>query len=561
MDLTKFTAKIVYFKNGEIITTAGDDVVAIKDAKYEKNVLKASIEAKEKVELVSVSFVYDRPMGADELFYVNGYQSWTTSREFTKAETQKGLSWICANLPLGRKLTACYGDYDFTTYSKDLFHSFTYTYFRKGDSFQLFGSLNERNGYTIYYVDKANGKFEILKEVEGVTVEGVVDLFEIYTIEGDYDEVFDGYFAAYPLKSRNSVKHLAGYTSWYNYYQKIDEATMFRDLKGMHDKVGDKASIFQIDDGYESMVGDWHVLDPVKFPSGSLRPLVDEIHKDGYLAGLWLAPFGAQFKSKICLEHDDWLIKDKKGENLYAGFAWGGFYALDIEIPEVREYIKGVFDEVFDGWNFDMVKLDFLYATCMQPRNGKSRGQLMCEGMEFLRECCRDKLILGCGVPLGPAWGYVDACRISCDAELSFKDRFYTKMTNQEIISTQNSITNSIYRRHLNGRIFVNDPDVFFLRYDGLKKIKYSLTQKKAHSKINHMFGDVLFVSDNIGVYDDEQLEICLNAFAPFEGKINTVSYKDRTYTIEYTDKGDNKKLVLNMDTGEFTDNNYGVNK
>ena len=561
MNLTKFTAKIVYIKNGQKVTTAGDDIVAIKDVKVENNILKASIASIQKIELFSVSLVYDRTMKDEELFYVNGYQSWTTSKEYRKSDVQKGLSWICANLPLGRKLTACYGDYDFTTYSKDLFHSFTYTYFRNDESFQLFGSLNEKNGYTIFYLDKVNNTFEIQKDVEGTFLDGELELFEIYQTMGSYDEIFDGYFAAYPLKTTNRVKHLAGYTSWYNYYQNIDEATMFRDLKGMHEKVGDKASIFQIDDGYESMVGDWQILDTVKFPSNSLRPLTDEIHKDGYLAGLWLAPFGAQFKSKVCLEHDDWLIKGKDGKNLYAGFAWGGFYALDIEKPEVKEYIKSCFDFVFDNWNFDMVKLDFLYATCMQPRNGKSRGQLMCEGMEFLRECCRDKLILGCGVPLGPSWGYVDACRISCDAELSFKDRFYTKLTNQEIISTQNSINNSIYRRHLNGRIFVNDPDVFFLRYDGLKKIKYSLTQKKAHSKINHMFGDVLFVSDNIGAYDAEQLEICLNSFAPFEGKIKNVSFKDKVFTIEYSEKGDNKKLVLDMKTGEFTDNNYGVDK
>ena len=126
MNLTKFTAKIVYIKNGQKVTTAGDDIVAIKDVKVENSILKASIASTQKIELFSVSLVYDRTMKDEELFYVNGYQSWTTSKEYRKSDVQKGLSWMCANLPLGRKLTACYGDYDFTTYSKDLFHSFTY---------------------------------------------------------------------------------------------------------------------------------------------------------------------------------------------------------------------------------------------------------------------------------------------------------------------------------------------------------------------------------------------------------------------------------------------------
>ena len=35
MKLTKFTAKIVYIKNGQKVTTAGDDIIAIKDVKVE----------------------------------------------------------------------------------------------------------------------------------------------------------------------------------------------------------------------------------------------------------------------------------------------------------------------------------------------------------------------------------------------------------------------------------------------------------------------------------------------------------------------------------------------
>ena len=75
-----------------------------------------------------------------------------------------------------------------------------------------------------------------------------------------------------------------------------------------------------------------------------------------------------------------------------------------------------------------MVKLDFLYSEAMQPRNGKSRGQIMCEAMDFLRECVgEEKLILGCGVPLGPSFGVVDACRISCDVDLKYLPKYYNK--------------------------------------------------------------------------------------------------------------------------------------
>lgn len=63
-----------------------------------------------------------------------------------------------------------------------------------------------------------------------------------------------------------------------------------------------------------------------------------------------------------------------------------------------------------------MVKLDFLFAAAMIPQRGKSRGEIMTDAMEFLREVVGpNKIILGCGVPLGPSWRKVDYCRIGSD--------------------------------------------------------------------------------------------------------------------------------------------------
>ena len=138
----------------------------------------------------------------------------------------------------------------------------------------------------------------------------------------------------------------------------------------------------KIDDGYETKVGDWDI-DATKFPNG-LEPIVDKIHGQGLKAGLWLAPFAVQFGANLVKEHPDWFIRNKRGRKVISGIAWGGFYAIDFEKEEVRAHIKALFDRVFDEWGFDMVKLDFLYSAAIQPRNGKTRGQSMCEAMDFL---------------------------------------------------------------------------------------------------------------------------------------------------------------------------------
>lgn len=558
MNIKDYNLKIGYRLNGKCneenidysCIKAGyeDDVFCIADDGGDNGV-KIVIDAKVEVEIEEAQLIYMRRYQPLDRFYANGFQSWTTSREYTVKDRQYGLRTL-SNLPIARTFSGASGDYHFTEYGRGLYHSFSYTYVRNHESVDFVGSLDERSGYTIFYADFDQDVFAVVKDVEGLTLDSRYILFDIVHFEGKYDEVFDKYFEAYPKKHTGRVQHLAGYTSWYNYYQNINEEIILRDLEGLK-RAGQSANIFQIDDGYETMIGDWEI-DENKFPNG-LAPIVDKIHEQGLMAGLWFAPFAAQFKAKVIKEHPDWLVRDSKSHPIISGIAWGGFYALDFEKEEVRAYIKAFFDKVFDKWHFDMVKLDFLYAVAIRPRNGKTRGQLMCEAMDFLRECCRDKIILGCGVPLAPAFGVVDACRISCDAENTFKEKFYVTVTNQEIISTKMAMTNSVFRRHLNGRIWANDPDVFFLRDDGMKKAGYTEQQKLLLAKVNHIFGDVLFVSDDVGAYTDEHLNVLLDSYKKFDGEVIGAEYIDKNIIkVEYKIDGKKEKFVFDTVSGDF---------
>ena len=376
-------------------------------------------------------------------------------------------------------------------------------------------------------------------------------MFDIVRVVGGYDEVFDKYFAAMGLPAKKRIDRLTGYTSWYNYFQKIDENIILRDLKGLS-RARESVNIFQIDDGYEPFVGDWLDYNGKDFPNG-MKTIADAVHREGYLAGIWLAPFNVQRgKSRILKEHPDWLIRNPDGKPQLGCVAWGGAYTLDIYNPEVREHLKKVFDTVLNDWGYDMVKLDFLYSQCRTQRDNKTRGTIMCEAMDFLRECVGDKLILGCGVPLGPAFGVVDACRISCDVDLSYGGKFYNSMSiNNELPSAQNAINNSMFRRHLNGRAFLNDPDVFFLRDHNLT---FTWEQKLLLAKINNLFGRVLFVSDDAGEYSEAELEVLKETFRESDAKILDVkcvgARADGNYEIKFIKNGEEKLLYFNLFTG-----------
>ena len=123
----------------------------------------------------------------------------------------------------------------------------------------------------------------------------------------------------------------------------------------------------------------------------------------------------------LCLfrQHPDWLLK-VNGAPWCCGCNWSSFYALDIDNPAVLDYLRRVFDRVLNDWGFDLVKLDFLYGAAPFGNARESRAARMYRAMELLRTWCGQKQILGCGVPVMPAFGLVDYCRVSCDVGLDW---------------------------------------------------------------------------------------------------------------------------------------------
>ena len=552
--MNKPVFRLKYSLAGAVYETVGYSgphfsVITVND----ESGVKLTLIPSRPITLISASLEFWHEYEKNEKFFVNGYQSWTTSGEMSAEDIYRGTTPLAGVTKYTKDMAITSGDYAFTRYEPrpGFFHSFTYTYLRRGDEFELFGSLSERNGYTVFYSDMEKHIFSVEKDVEGLTISEPYEMFDIVRFVGGYDEVFDKYFAAMGLPAKKRIDRLTGYTSWYNYFQKIDENIILRDLKGLS-RARESVNIFQIDDGYEPFVGDWLDYNGKDFPNG-MKTIADAVHREGYLAGIWLAPFNVQRgKSRILKEHPDWLIRNPDGKPQLGCVAWGGAYTLDIYNPEVREHLKNVFDTVLDDWGYDMVKLDFLYSQCRTPRNNKTRGTIMCEAMDFLRECVGDKLILGCGVPLGPAFGVVDACRISCDVDLSYGGKFYNSMSiNNELPSAQNAINNSMFRRHLNGRAFLNDPDVFFLRDHNLT---FTWEQTLLLAKINNLFGRVLFVSDDAGEYSEAELEVLKETFKESDAKILDVkcvgARADGNYEIKFIENGEEKLLYFNLFTG-----------
>lgn len=449
--------------------------------------------------LKSVTARMDFSLNPTEKAFFNGYQSWTWCPEVGPKDRQRGVKHIPRPL-LKKYAFDRYGDYHFVDYPRrpGCFHGFSYGYFRQGAQYRLFASLDERPGYTIFSYDAKSQVLTITRDCAEVRHPGgQFSAFDLYFAQGSEEAVFDGWFAAMDCRPRTN-QPLAGYTSWYNRYEAITEQDVKNDLLGCRELL-QPGDLFQIDDGWEHSVGDWLTPDEHKFPGG-MKALSDEIHKSGLLSGLWLAPFACTEQSELYRQHPDWILQ-KDGKPWKAGGNWGGFYALDIDVPAVQTYLEQVFDRVLNQWGYDLVKLDFLYAAAPFGNEQESRAGRMIRAMELLRSLCGDKRILGCGVPLMPAFGLVDYCRIGCDVSLSWDDSWYMRLFHRERISTKHSLDNTLYRRQLGGRAFGNDPDVFFLRDENCQ---LTPEQKRRLAETNARYGQVLLISDDPNFYTPE---------------------------------------------------------
>ncbi len=130
-----------------------------------------------------------------------------------------------------------------------------------------------------------------------------------------------------------------GWCSWYHFYNKVSAQDIRSNLeKAVSLRAELPLQVIQIDDGFETRVGDWLDFKP-GFPQG-VAPLAREIRAAGFTPGLWLAPFILDRRSRLARQHPDWLLRGRFRLPVNAGYLWDGFAtALDLSQPQALEHV------------------------------------------------------------------------------------------------------------------------------------------------------------------------------------------------------------------------------
>ena len=264
------------------------------------------------------------------------------------------------------------------------------------------------------------------------------------------------------MKARPS-QPFTGWCTWYYFYGENTEKDVLKCVRKAKELALPLEYIL-VDDGYQQAIGDWLEVKRDKFPSG-MKYLAEKIKEAGFKPGLWVAPFAAAQDSRLLAEHPDWVLKDKSGEPVLAWEHWGiPCYGLDLSLPQVQDWLRELFGILHRDWGYEFFKLDFLFAGAMlgQRHNPRlTRAEALRRGLEVIRESVGDEVyILGCGAPLGPSIGIVDAMRIGPDVHPDWHP-FWRDLTSP---SAENSARNTMTRYFFHRRLWANDPDCILIR-------------------------------------------------------------------------------------------------
>src|SRR5262249_4479038 len=214
----------------------------------------------------------------------------------------------------------------------------------------------------------------------------------------------------------------------------------------------------QIDDGYQSAMGDW--LETGGAFGGSVRTVLDEIRRRGFQPAIWVAPFVPEAGSEIFKQEPDGVSADASGAPLrsdrvtFGGWRRGPWYALDGTHPQAQAHLEGLFRAMRIEWGCTYFKLDANFWGAMHGGRfhdaRATRIEAYRRGMAAIRRGAGDAFLLGCNHPIWPSIGEVHGSRSSNDIKRTW-DRVST------------TARQNLSRNWQNGRLWWNDPDAVVL--------------------------------------------------------------------------------------------------
>ena len=449
-------------------------------------------------------------------WFKNGFQSWSPCRIFFGNEKDsKGLSTELFNLMYDNQDYKIEGRFysEFCTAITDL----------QSTNTLILGFVSFKDQFIRIILDYENSD-----EIKLLTAFGCMDGIEMQKSSiNSSEELFIclktknlGYYGLTDyakivktlIKEKRISKIPTGWCSWYYYFTNINQEDMIKNLNFFKkNRENIPIDFIQLDDGYFTKIGDYsHTND--KFPEG-LSWLFDQIKKSGFKGGIWTAPFFAVKKSNLFKDHRDWFLK-KSNKLLRVCFNWNtSQYGLDLSNKEVLNYLNDFFKNLLFIYSkselpmIEFFKIDFLHAAVPFQADYQdktlTRAQLYYNSLKTIRDAItNDSFLLGCGAPLGPCIGLVDAMRISEDTAPQWRANYEIEVGVPQP-SLMEALLNILYRSFMHKYFWINDPDCLMIR-----RIDTGLTNEEIKLQITifGLSGGQILISDDMTKLTNDEI-------------------------------------------------------
>lgn len=359
------------------------------------------------------------------------------------------------------------------------------------------------------------------------------------------------------MGARIPAKAPAGWCSWYFYFTKVTEADVVENLDALVRLKADvPCDYVMVDDGHQSEVGDW--LDTnEKFPSG-MAALAGHIRDAGFDAGIWTAPFLAHPRSALFREHPNWFVRTDKGRPRLGivNPVWGApgtCYALDTTHPDALAWLESLAGTLVHEWGYQVLKLDFLYAAALPGHRhdaSATRAAALRRGLDAIRSGAgEDAFLIGCGCPIGPAIGVVDAMRIGADVapywtNIALRSRWGGG--DRHGPATKNAVRNTLTRAFMHRRLWLNDPDCLMVRTD---RTRLDEAEVRTLAGVFGTTDGMLILSDRVDTIPADRLRLLRRAHDLLGGEARVVDLfeADLPETVVATRGAEVLVAVLNL--------------
>jgi alpha-galactosidase len=188
----------------------------------------------------------------------------------------------------------------------------------------------------------------------------------------------------------------------------------------------------------------------------------------------------------------------------------------------VGEYLKALIDRAIDQWGFRYLKLDFLYAGFFSgafaqggsPYEHYERAAAILTGRTTTAKgaahgaasglpAAAPVAYLGCGLPLGPSYRHFPLSRIGADTREEWDWKLVKFLGHVGRPGAYVSLLDTIGRSFMDGTVYINDPDVIFLRS---RNCRLSENEKELIALVNFLLaGQIMFSDDPLQLTEKDR--------------------------------------------------------